>query len=358
MLWLSIKSFFSANKLLAVAFTVLLIVCLTGGLFGVNYTCSTVDIYNNYMSSQNKYEINGFANADPKATKEFADKYGERIGYAFATFSAEILGQTVDVDAFVCLNGEYNDIFWPMYGKGIKKEDVNAGEKKILLDCDKFGKDAIGKTVSIGGVECEVVGLYFGNSIISYFALEEKPALGKLQLNLNGPYRTDAEKKAFVADLNEIFPLCRVVAPEGGDLKTIFDYAPMLLPTAILIFLGFVNLAYLYAYFIKMRKKQYAVYRLSGASAGRIFFLFLAEVMSLFTVSYALSFAAYKITASALFPEVDFSHITDQMPIMDCMTFARYAAVFGVLAVMLIVAFIPSIIRTLKADASAKETAL
>ena len=54
---LNLKSFFKSDKLLSAVFSVMMVVCLVGALFGINYVQCTVDFYNEYETSNKQYTV-------------------------------------------------------------------------------------------------------------------------------------------------------------------------------------------------------------------------------------------------------------------------------------------------------------
>lgn len=362
-LFLSLKSFFSANKILSVAFSVLMVVCLAGGLFGVNYVYCNVDFYNEYVSTQKNYTLYNTGTDVIEPVSALLEKYADKIAYAIA-FHTDLYtneegeSEEIETQALIYVSEDYFPAVAAAYGRMLTADELKNGEKKIILEYT-LAADWIGKTVTVFGEDYEVVGLAGTGSqykyMIPFFSLRDGRAIERIQIVLTAPFGTKAEKQAFYDDLCAIFPRLRIDAPDNEDTKSIFDYAPMLLPTAILIVLGFINLGFLYVYFIKMRKMQYSVFRIGGASVPRIFVLYLGEVLLLYTAAFIVAAAVFKIIM-ALFFSAPASVVVAEIvgaSVYDCMSFLRCLGVYFLLAVLLAVAFLPSLIKTLLSDVAA-----
>lgn len=235
-------------------------------------------------------------------------------------------------------------------------KEISIGAPKICLNANEYDTSSLGKYVTISDMEYEVIGLSANDNIISYFSLKESVSPTRINIILDKPFKTAEEKEAFKDDLYSIFEGSQIVAPESDDTKSIFDFAPMMLPTIILILLGFINLSFLYIYFIKIRRNQYAVYRISGASIYRIFGLFVAEILLLFTAAFAISLLIFKITAAKIaIPDSVIAAAFVGATVSDRMSLLRCAAVYGILASLFILSFIPIIIKTLRSDITVNE---
>lgn len=96
MVLLSLKSFFSSNKVLSAAFSILMIVCLVGGLFGINYTYCNVDFYNDYQSTQKNYSVLSFGAETSEQTKNFIGKYGYEVAFCYAELTADLTTNSLE----------------------------------------------------------------------------------------------------------------------------------------------------------------------------------------------------------------------------------------------------------------------
>ena len=278
--FLNLKSFFSSNKILAVAFSVLMVVCLVGGLFGVNYVYCNVEVYNRYFSQQNTYKIVNHALETQKSLNEFMQKYKECFSLALASYHEVLNGEEAEIFTYIFADESVNKMFAER-GRTFTEEEVHSGAKKILLKSSDVS--VIGEMVRLGEEEYEVIGLSDKN-IIPYYSMRESIKVETIELSTLEPF-LGRDRENLREDLQTMFFGMEIEFPEE-DTKSFLDFAPMMIPTFILIFLGFVNLSFLYFYFLRMRKRQYAIFRIGGASMYKIFCICLAEIVLLFSSAF------------------------------------------------------------------------
>ena len=95
-LLLNLKSFFNSNKILAVAFCVLTLTCITGGLFGTNYFFCNLEFYNEYLTTQKLYTFANTGQDSLSAVNAYLNEYGQITEHAIAKFNAEITCESVE----------------------------------------------------------------------------------------------------------------------------------------------------------------------------------------------------------------------------------------------------------------------
>lgn len=356
-LFLNLKSFFKSDKLLSAVFSVMMVVCLVGALFGINYVQCTVDFYNEYETSNKQYTVYTNGQDAAHCVRTFLNEYADKTDYVYAEIPLQLEDQPVKLQAIAHLSDRQFAMLSVSYGTPLSMSDISEGAPKIMLDAVYFDISFLGQTVAAGGTDCRVVGMGSGN-YSTFFSISNMTAVERISIVMMSPVYSDETREEFTRYLSETFEGMRVVAPDNVNFMSIFDFAPMLLPTVVLVFLGFVNLAFLYVYFIKIRKKQYAVFRLSGASALNVFLMFAGEILTLFTGAYLISVAGYKALAALFFDGTSSieSMTLSGIAVFDSMNFLRYLAVYLSLAVLFVVAFIGPLLKTVRSDIVVRES--
>ncbi len=162
----------------------------------------------------------------------------------YGIFGATVGAETIDVVAIAEMAEEYHNNFFAAYGQTLSQQDIVDGEAKIVLDSEKFDNSWIGKEVDIGGKTFEVIGLCPGENYVPFYALDDSSLIKQLTIILERPLTSSCDKESFKRFLAISFSQQRIIAPESTDTKSIFDFSPMMLPTIILVVLGFLNLSF------------------------------------------------------------------------------------------------------------------
>lgn len=351
LLFLSLKSFFVKSRLLSGAFSLLLAACLCGGIFGLNYAFCSAEYYNRYLSDMLLYEVCAPTKDIKSSARAFIDEYSQDICFAEAEYLADTDGVELAFSAVIYSDGDFIENLSAVYGSALAVGDIASGARKVMLPHGEFSPDIIGDSVTIAGVEYEVTGLSL-DGYIPLFALEDGQSVEKVNILLNDPIKGAEAEAAFCAELSDIFGAYEVSSPDSENFQSVFDYIPTLLPTLFLVLLGFVNLGFLYIYFVKLRARQYSVYRICGAGVREIFGLFSKEILTLYTAAFAVAACVYKLTAAAAFaPDMSFGEsVGEGVIIIDCMSPIRYLAVYAFLAALLLLSFAPFLFRAVRKD--------
>ena len=359
---LNLKNFFTRNRLLAGAFMLLLVVCLGGALFGVNYIFCNIDSYNIYMSEQNTYSVTARGGERTNGVVEAAiEEFGQDLFLAFTEFSNETRSPVDKEDgtarydgitAIAYYSGEYGAML--AEAGGMFTRDQRAGRDKIvILDSGVYDSSYLGQKYILNGEEFTVEGFSSGN-FVPLFALENSFAES---YTLSFGRRLSEEEieslRQASISLNSGGE-CILNIPEE-DSVSFLDYLPMLVPTFVLVLLGFVNLNYLYTYFVRMRERMYAVFRLCGAGQGKVLGLFLAEAFFLFTAAFLAGLLAYKLIMPVLFDASLLSMLQSGLLISDRLGFGRWACVYLASAACFALAFVPALVRAARADAVVRQ---
>lgn len=359
---LNLKNFFTRNRLLAGAFMLLLVVCLGGALFGVNYIFCNIDSYNIYMSEQNTYSVTARGGERTNGVVEAAiEEFGQDLFLAFTEFSNETRSPVDKEDGTaryddITAIAYYSDEYGAMLAEagGMFTRDQLAGRDKIvILDSGVYDSSYLGQKYILNGEEFTVEGFSSGN-FVPLFALENSFAES---YTLSFGRRLSEEEieslRQASISLNSGGE-CILNIPEE-DSVSFLDYLPMLVPTFVLVLLGFVNLNYLYTYFVRMRERMYAVFRLCGAGQGKVLGLFLAEAFFLFTAAFLAGLLAYKLIMPVLFDASLLSMLQSGLLISDRLGFGRWACVYLVSAACFALAFVPALVRAARADAVVRQ---
>lgn len=364
LLW-NLKNFFTRNRWLAVAFMLLLVVCLAGTLFGVNYIFCNMDAYNMYLTEQNSYQVsgvNGGGNELGSLLRRVADQYGDELFMATAEFvnrspSAEPLveedGTSERYDTITAVFQISETILQSVRGGSeelLSIGQVERGEKVILLDPEIYGSEYAGKTYLLNGEAFRVVGFSTLGNMVSFYALEDTDTIADLTLTMSLSRRLSEQEidgldKALRTQLDNV---CIRIPQE--DVLSFWDFLPALVPTLILVAFGFINLSFLYTYFVSMRRRTYGVLRLCGAGSGRIFFLFLGEALSLFTGAFIVALAVFKIVMPFMDDLCIAAAAQTGVLLSDRMMFGRWIILYAVAAGLFTFSFLPSMVRALRVD--------
>lgn len=183
-------------------------------------------------------------------------------------------------------------------GKYFSKESFNAGAKEIILSTGFATLDEhVGVGHTLDGEEYTIVGLTAGSYNIvplnSYARVDE---LNDLNILLEAP-PDDKEISSWSAYLAKLFPGCAVTPPERVNASVSQDALPIV---GIIIFIAALNIAFIYRYILQRRKKQYAIFRLSGCSKAGMAFLSYAEVFIWAAAVFMLSAAFYMVIDSVI----------------------------------------------------------
>lgn len=332
----SVKSFFKENKVLSCLFVILLTVCLVGSYFGVNYVLCQAYEYNLYQLEQRTFTLAVRGNGIPDISR-IIEAYPNEIGAIYGeTLLTTAEGNELTVMAYGYITElmGYEGTIPASFGRNMTAEELASGERVAFLEMKMADKDRIGDTVILNGEAYTVIGIA-NQTILPLASLTSIETVSIILMDI--PTKDFTEE--FSDFLREIHPASRVTASETADRKSFADFSPSLFPTAVLLLFGFLNLSYIYTYFLKMRKKQYTVYHICGASPMRIAGLCLGEIWLLVTGCMAVATAVYKIIGPWIYSAASM-FFADRMGLLPC--FALYGGVFALFAVV----FLPTLLSS------------
>lgn len=368
---LNLKNFFTRNRLLAGAFMLLLVVCLGGALFGVNYIFCNIDSYNIYMSEQNTYRFTVYGK-DGGGTASFVREASEQFGNDLLTAYAEFTNTSPSPVPLVGEDGEtqirYDEIMavadmsdelfsaYAVLGDMFTREQIESGSKVVMLASSVYDPEYLGQTYFVNGEAFTVIGFSPQETMVPLYAMDNTSGVNLYSIAFTY-HPDDAEietlRRAFAAAGGDYDRFSVIVPAE--DTVAFMDYLPMLVPTFVLVLLGFVNLNYLYTYFVRMRERMYAVFRLCGAGQGKVLGLFLAEAFFLFTAAFLVGLLAYKIIMPLLYDASFLALMQSGLLLADRLGFGRWACVYLASAACFALAFVPALVRAARADAVVRQ---
>lgn len=363
---LSLKSFFKTNKLLSISFLVLMVICFVALLFGINYGFCNSDFYNRYESKQKLYIIDRISPNDniKNSIEEFIETNKHNLDYIYVNcqcsnyelfdenhdlYNKENINNDsiIDIKLFNFFIPELNDLLKSYYGESFTEEDIKSGAKKIILSED-FDKSLIGSKIRIFNDYYEVIGI----SSVAYIPLNSvdistnKETIKNIEIVISSIIKNNDERETFNDYLRKTFTFCKVIVPTE-DYKTIWDYIPMLIPTILVVLIGLFNLGFLYAFFINKRKKNIAIYQICGASRYECFKVLTFELLTIVTLTFALSITLYKVIMLTIFPKTTLAEMTEVgLCVYDTLNIVRISFIYLMLLFTTLIVFLPYIIKS------------
>lgn len=363
---LSLKSFFKANKLLSVTFLSLMIICFISLLFGINYGYCNSDFYNRYESKQKTYIINQIRpNKEiSKSISTFIENNKSNLDYIYIycndvyyDANSQINNQiNMEIKLFQYIIDELNNGLKAYYGKSFSQEDIENGNKKIILS-SQFGKEFIGKEINIFNDVYEVIGIADSNYIplnsVNITDNEEK--VNEIVIGISKIIKDNRKRDEFNNYMKNTFPFGRVITPDE-DYKTIIDYLPMLIPTLLVVVICIINLGFLYVFFIKKKKRSLDIYKLCGASKYECIKILIVEFIILVTLSFISSSIIYKIIMIIAFPKVTLSEMINVgLCVYDTLSIFRMIVIYLMVLFITTLLFLPQIVKSINNEAMVEE---
>lgn len=341
----NIKSLFEQHTLLATLFVVVLVVCSAGALWGVNAVFCVVRENNSAIERACTVQLLPLDGRVPDFTA-LKQRYQGQLACIFAELTMEDeQGDPVSVTAYDYTHSALGDGGIPAgLGSDISAQEMAMGARMAILESKRYSKAYLDETICLGGVSYMVVGLGEATMI----PLRSLDSVQRISI-----YFIDPVSGSFAGEMQTFFqgsyPSCRIVLPEAEETDSIFDHIPSLLLIAVFLLLGFTDLAFLYAYFLQMRRRQFSLFRLLGASRLKLVGICLSEMLFILTVCYAIGLAVYK----ALSPLVYRQGGVMTMYYVDCLGASACLVVYAVMAAMFAILFIPAVLRLARsADAT------
>lgn len=294
-----LKAFIVKNKMIFILFLLVQVVTLVGLFCAINNFEQSIDeeikIDSNYRTYQvvtnnknyNFDSLDILINKFDKLEKvDFVKPFNDDINYCYE---------------YLC---NYNDTFIYL-GRGLTSEEVKNGSNKIVLPFEMCYDYKVGDTYSVNDKEYTIVGISLGNNfILPYNSIKNTDEEINILFVTNDKLNKKEKNNLFKL-IDECFEDYQIIKPINVYINYSLSNVLEMILYVLLLFLGIINLVYLYSYILEKRKKQYAILRICGCTRLKGIAIYLCEILLIALISYVFAILLFKFIVIQVIAKVD-----------------------------------------------------
>lgn len=262
------------------------------------------------------------------------------------TFSEEY-SHTLDQMILNSDNAMQTDVVYPKTahwiggrGRYFSEKEFNDSKPLVILASQLQGNLTIGDFYEVNQVKMQIIGLDFSTTIVPFAYFPTNINIQNVRLTYTEK-PTPEEEANILAWLNENFPNADIQQPAQRNYQAEQENILISGIAIIIMLFSVVNVAFLYQYVLKQRRKQIQAMQLCGASPGWCVGLFLAETLLLASAAYWLAALIGHLTFPLILNEA-FYEMTYSLH------FTHYLLFYGLYLLVVLLIFLRFIRRAIK----------